>query len=206
MFQSTLRISLENSFLLLVNVKERWYIFPLPYFKLIDRNFNTWWVTYDHSFQRVNYGIKFLHNNFSGRNDKLNIWLITGYTKQVALRYERPFVDRQLRFGYNVYFNYAKQREVNYATSFSTQKFFKADSSFFVRRLTSMGSDFVYRPALRTKHIFRVQYINEMVADTVIKLNPNYFPAGKTEVAFPEVSYSIQYTHADYNFYLRGDF
>ena len=31
-----------------VYVKERWYIFPLPYFKYVDPNFNTWWVTYDH--------------------------------------------------------------------------------------------------------------------------------------------------------------
>ncbi|RYE18190.1 MAG: hypothetical protein EOP45_14530 [Sphingobacteriaceae bacterium] len=28
----------------LVDVKERWYLFPLPYFKLIDRNLNQRWV------------------------------------------------------------------------------------------------------------------------------------------------------------------
>ena len=27
-----------------IDVKERWYFFPLPYFKLVDRNFNQWWV------------------------------------------------------------------------------------------------------------------------------------------------------------------
>jgi len=27
-----------------VDVKERWYLFPIPYFSLIDRNFNQWWV------------------------------------------------------------------------------------------------------------------------------------------------------------------
>ena len=53
-----------------VYVKERWYILPLPYFKYIDPNINTWWVTYNHSLKRTNYGIKFLHNNISGRNDK----------------------------------------------------------------------------------------------------------------------------------------
>jgi hypothetical protein len=52
---------------------------PLPYFKLADRNINTWWVTYNHSFQRVNYGVKFLHNQYSGRNDKFTAWLFTGY-------------------------------------------------------------------------------------------------------------------------------
>jgi hypothetical protein len=27
-----------------IDLKERWYFFPLPYFRLIDRNFNQWWV------------------------------------------------------------------------------------------------------------------------------------------------------------------
>ncbi|MDE3253775.1 MAG: hypothetical protein KGO92_13290, partial [Bacteroidota bacterium] len=27
-----------------VDLKERWYFFPLPYFRLVDRNFNQWWV------------------------------------------------------------------------------------------------------------------------------------------------------------------
>ena len=64
-----------------VYVKERWYIFPLPYFRYIDPNFNTWWVTYNHTLQRTNYGVKFLHNNISGRNDKLTAWFITGFSK-----------------------------------------------------------------------------------------------------------------------------
>jgi outer membrane protein assembly factor BamA len=184
-----------------VSVRERWYLFPLPYFKLADRNFNTWWVTYDHSFQRVNYGVKFLHNNISGRNDKFTVWLITGYSRQFALKYERPFVDRNLHYGYNVYTSYTRQRELNYGTSQNVQKFFKPDSLFFVRRAFNVEADYVYRPALHTKHVFRFQYAGEKVADTIIALNPNYFPEGKTEISYPEIGYNIQYQHADYNMY-----
>jgi len=43
-----------------VNVVERWYIFPFPYFKLIDRNFNQWLIDQGASFKRVNYGTKLL--------------------------------------------------------------------------------------------------------------------------------------------------
>jgi outer membrane protein assembly factor BamA len=184
-----------------VNVKERWYLFPLPYFKLVDRNLNTWWVTYDHSLQRVNYGVKFLHSNFSGRNDKLNIWLITGYSRQVAFKYERPFVDPKLQHGYNIFFNYTKQRELNYSTNLNTQKFFKPDNLLFVRSAVKVEANYVYRPALRTKHILRLAYVNEKVADTIVKLNPDYFPGVKTQVAFPELGYTLQYFHADYNAY-----
>ena len=66
----------NNKVAVIVLVKERWYIFPLPYFKLVDRNFNDWWVNQNRDFSRVNYGVNFVHNNLSGNNDKLNIQLI----------------------------------------------------------------------------------------------------------------------------------
>ena len=184
-----------------VYLKERWYIFPLPYFSLVDKNINTWWVTYNHSLKRANYGIKFLHNNISGRNDKFTLWLITGYTRQISLKYERPYFDAKLQNGYNILFNYTQQRELNYATSLSKQQFFKPDSSFFVRRGIIAQADYVYRPALRTRHIFSVGFTEENLSDTIIKLNPNYLPIGKTKVAFPLFAYTLQYFHADYNAY-----
>src|SRR5438874_9193559 len=94
-----------------VDVKERWYLFPLPYFKLIDRNFNQWWVEQKASLNRVNYGVKFDQKNVTGRNDKLSVYLIGGYSRQVALRYEQPFANRSLKSGYSVAFNFSRQRE-----------------------------------------------------------------------------------------------
>jgi len=106
-----------------VNIKERWYLFPLLYFKLIDRNFNQWWVDQHRSLDRVNYGIKFIQNNVTGRNDNLDVWLITGYTQQVTLRYDLPFADRKLKHGFNVGLVYASQKELNYATGNNKQLF-----------------------------------------------------------------------------------
>ena len=138
-----------------VYVKERWYIFPLPYFSLVDKNINTWWVTYNHSLQRANYGIKFLHNNISGRNDKFTLWLITGYTRQISLKYERPYFDAKLHNGYNISFNYTQQRELNYATSLSKQQFFKPDSSFFVRQRYNSRSRLCVQACITCKAYFQ---------------------------------------------------
>lgn len=33
-----------NVLIINVDLKERWYFFPTPYFRLVDRNFNQWWV------------------------------------------------------------------------------------------------------------------------------------------------------------------
>ena len=43
---------------ILVDVKERWYIFPVPYLKPVDRNLNQWIVEQKASLSRVNYGAK----------------------------------------------------------------------------------------------------------------------------------------------------
>src|SRR6478609_6399755 len=102
----TVYVSARNGDIADINVdlKERWYFFPMPYFKLVDRNFNQWWVEQNRSLDRINYGIKFTQNNFSGRNDTLDIWLIAGYTQQLSLRYNLPFFDKQLKSGFNIGF------------------------------------------------------------------------------------------------------
>lgn len=178
-----------------IDVKERWYLFPLPYFKLVDRNFNQWWVEHKRSFDRVNYGIKFMQNNVSGRNDNLNIWLITGYNRQINLKYEQPFADKRLKSGFEVAFLYSKQHELNYSTSLSKQLFFKQDN--FVRTLMKVQAAYLYRPAIKTRYSFGASYVVDNIADTINTLNSNYFPNHATEVHYPELSFSTQYVDAD---------
>ncbi len=88
---SSVKTGNSNTRAIAIDLKERWYLFPTPYFRLIDRNFNQWWVEQHRSLERVNYGLKFIQNNFTGRNDDVDIWLITGYTQQITLRYNLPF-------------------------------------------------------------------------------------------------------------------
>ena len=60
----------------IIEVKERWYLFPVPQFQLVDRSLNEWLVKYKADMSRVNYGVKFVHYNFSGRKDPLRLFLI----------------------------------------------------------------------------------------------------------------------------------
>jgi outer membrane protein assembly factor BamA len=179
-----------------VDVKERWYIFPLPYFKIVDRNFNQWWVTEKHSFERVNYGIKYMQNNVTGRNDKLNIWLIGGYTQQITLRYDDPFIDKGLKNGFDVGFNFARQRELNYATGGNKQLFYKEENSFIKKQFHFDGTYF-YRPAIKTRYFARFAYTDDDFADTVLKLNPQFLFNNKTRATYVEVAAGIQYTGVD---------
>ncbi|MEP6513047.1 MAG: POTRA domain-containing protein [Parafilimonas sp.] len=199
-------VSVENQFgdlvFISVSVKEKWYLYPLPYFKLADRNFNEWWVTHKASLSRVNYGIKFQYNNVSGRNDRTILWLISGYSRQIAFKYERPYIDKALKNGFNIYFNYSKQKEINFKTDSNTSKqvFIKLPADF-IKQTTRVSADYVYRPAIKTRHIFRFAYMNERVDDSVLKANPAYFPQQNTHLSFPEISYILQYNNTDYYAY-----
>lgn len=179
-----------------IDLKERWYFFPLPYFRLIDRNFNQWWVEQKRSLDRVNYGIKFTQNNVSGRNDNLDVWLISGYTQQITLRYDLPFFDKQLKRGFNIGIVSATQKEVNYATGDNKQLFFKQES--VTKKSLRFDFTYSYRPDVKQRHYFRVSYNDESVADTVIKINPNYFPDHRSRLQFVDFGYQYKYYNVDY--------
>jgi len=185
-----------NVLVINIDMKERWYLFPTPYFRLIDRNFNQWWVEQKRSLDRVNYGIKFIQNNVSGRNDNLDIWLINGYTQQITLRYNLPFFDKKLKSGFNVGFIYATQKEVNYATGDNKQLFFKQEE--IVKKATRFDFTYSYRPDVKQRHYFRVSYNDERVSDTVLKINPLYYPGQRSRIQFVDFGYQYKYYNVDY--------
>ncbi|NDA60712.1 MAG: hypothetical protein EBX50_01595 [Chitinophagia bacterium] len=179
-----------------VAVKERWFLFPVPYFKLIDRNFNQWWIDQQRSLDRVNYGLKFIQNNFTGRNDNLDIWLITGYNNQISFRYQLPFINKKLTSGLNVGFAYATQKELNFITLNNKQQFFRQDS--IVRETVRFDVTYSYRPDVRQRHYFRLTYNKEHVADTILQLNPQYFPIQGSRFRWLDFNYQYKYYNVDY--------
>ncbi len=180
-----------------IELKERWYFFPLPYFRLVDRNFNQWWVEQKRSLDRVNYGIKFTQNNLTGRNDELDVWVINGYTQQLTLRYNLPFFDKQLKHGFNIGIITATQKELNYATGDNKQLFFKQEDQP-AKKILHFDLAYSYRPDVKQRHFFRVSYNNEKVSDTILKINPLYYPGGKTSLQYIDFNYQYKYYNVDY--------
>jgi outer membrane protein assembly factor BamA len=179
-----------------VQVIERWYIFPVPYFKPVDRNLNQWLVEQKASINRVNYGAKLLYNNFTGRNDKLRAWIIGGYTKQLSFSYDRLYIDKKMKWGLNTAFAIGKNKEVNYNTINDKQAFLKEDN--YLRNFLNIAVELTYRKAIKTRHRFGITYTREIVSDTILKLNPIYFPAAQRKISFPQVYYKMTYYDLDY--------
>jgi outer membrane protein assembly factor BamA len=189
---------------ILVAVKERWYLFPLPHFKPIDRNLNQWLVENKGSLTRVNYGAKLLYNNVSGRNDKLRIYLTNGYTKEVSMSYDRPYIDKRMKWGLSLSVATGKNHEVNYNTIDNKQVFIK-DENNFIRNYFRAGAEFSYRRAIKTKHRFGIAFTSELLEDTVLTKNPKYFNSQLNRISFPDIYYSLSLQDVNFIPYpLRG--
>lgn len=180
-----------------VNVKERWYLFPLPYFKPVDRNLNQWLFEQKGGLDRVNYGAKILYNNATGNNDKFRMWLMSGYTKQVSLSYDRMYLDKQMKWGLNAGFAMGKNREVNYNTVDDKQVFLK-DPNTYLRNFVNVNAGLSYRNAINTRHYFGIGFTAEEVKDTVVALNPSYFKSGRKSISFPSFYYTLNFANLDY--------
>ena len=120
---STVEITpvLTTAFDLTVNISvlERWYIYPAPQFKLIDRNINEWWKTYHADLKRVTYGIRYTQYNVSGNADQLNVYLLNGYSRNITTVYNAPYIDKKLRKGFSIATSFSQIKEFPYKTSYN---------------------------------------------------------------------------------------
>ncbi len=182
---------------ILVEVKERWYLFPAPYFKPVDRNLNQWIVEQKASLDRINYGAKLYYYNATGRNDKLKALYINGYTRQLSFSYDRLYIDKQLKWGLRTSFNSGRNREINYNTIADKQAFYK-NENHFVGRFLNASAELTYRRAIRTRHSFGVSFSKQEVADTIIRLNPQFIEEGKRKISYPSLYYTMSYFDLDY--------
>ena len=189
-----------------LDIKERWYIFPIPYLKIIDRNFNQWWVEEGHSLQRVDYGVHFSWYNITGRNDKMHLYLENGYNRLANLGYESPYLDRKLRqfLTFGALYNNAKQ--VNFATDSNKQVFFPDTTHLgdhFIHRTIQGSVGYVYRIGSTQKHTLQFTYTDDLIGDTINQLTAKggyapFFQDGRVHVRYPELTYTYQYLGVDY--------
>jgi hypothetical protein len=182
-----------------IELKERWYLFPLPYFRWVDRNFNQWWTEQKRSLDRVNYGINFRQANATGNNDKLTIGYITGYTHQTTIRYQLPFIDKQLKYGMGLGFAQFNQRELNYATVGNKQVFLRTED--LIRKGYRVNTNLTYRPNLFERHALQVGIGNESISDSAFAIAPNFLPNHKKSFSYLDLNWSYSKIRFDYNAY-----
>jgi len=185
-----------------VEVKERWYIYPLPQFKLVDRNLNEWLETYNASLKRVNYGLKFVNYNLSGRRDQLRIYLLTGFSRDFSFSYKAPYSNSKLTEGFVIEAGYSQKKEIAYKTTFTDSLLFYTSDSLrtnFVGSNLYVNVGYTLRKGFFAKQFFNVGFSRLTISDSIRlpKYNPNYFNNGKCSANIFQVQYTYQYVNVN---------
>jgi len=82
---------LDDKNILMIQVKESWYIYPLPFLTLKDRDWD-----------KISYGVAVKIANFRGRNETLRGRLALGYDPSLTFSYFNPNLSRNLDLFSNI--------------------------------------------------------------------------------------------------------
>jgi Surface antigen variable number repeat len=191
-----------------ITVKERWYIIPAPVFQLYDRNYKEWVNVYNKDLNRIKYGLKFKHYNFSGRRDELRINLVNGFSKELSIRYTQPYADKKLQHGFGFFLGYSKRIGVSYIDSLNTglprqlcTTCPRPDNRLFVQEDYAAYINYTYRKGIYDRHFASIGYVSTRVADTIVTLNNNYFFNGVRKINLVDANYSYSFYKLDYSPY-----
>ena len=205
----------------LIQVTERWYTFPIPLFKLADRNFNDWWVNRNRDLSRVNYGIKLFKYNMRGRNERLRLIAQFGFTREFSLNYRIPYINKKQKEGLIFNFSFDERKNVAYNTdnpnghvpSFLESNDLEPSSGFYNKILSSRYDadiTYSYRASFYSFHYITLGFTSREVSDTVVTLNPNMLAGGGTINRYLALSYRFVRDLRDFvnypltGFYLRA--
>jgi outer membrane protein assembly factor BamA len=179
-------------------LKERWYIFPLPQFKLVDRNLNEWINKSNANLNRVIYGVKFTHFNLSGRKDQLKIVVLNGFNRNISFWYNKPFVNKKLTNGITFGAGYGKLKEFIYKTTNDNKPLF-FNNTDFSREDFFANIGYEIRKNIFTTHSFTVNYLHTFVTDSLLspQYNPNLFNSNLNAQNIVDISYTLKYINTN---------
>jgi len=186
-----------------VKVNERWYFYPMPIFRLADRNFNDWWVNQDRNFQRVTYGARVTQFNFRGRAERLRLVAMTGFEDRIIFNYKIPYLDEKQRIGLLPELILINSKNLGYETNDHLRNFLSEE--FFLRR--SLGATIwtTYREKFYEFHSAGIGFARTIIDDTVAMLNPNFLGGGDTRQRAFTLGYAYQFNRRNnVNYPLRG--
>jgi outer membrane protein assembly factor BamA len=159
-----------DSFKAIVNIIERWYVWPSPKLDYADRNLNQWLLTKDP--KRLIYGIDLEIYNFRGRNETIKMNFRGGYTQLMSLSYVVPYFNKNLTWGLTFSALSSSNKEVWYKTDSNKVQFFKdRDLNLINRNAIELG--FVHRKKIFNYHRFYSGYRQIKVKDTILTESVN---------------------------------
>ena len=163
----------NGKLLVAFGVQERWYTFPVPILSLADRNLQAWRARPDR-WQRIDYGIHVVHNNFRGRNEQVMANLQLGFNRKYELFYEAPGLGRFRRVGFGAGGSFYQSRSVDFITRDDQLVPYRSSDEFPIQRFYATGG-LRFRHTVQFLTSLDVSYHRERITDSVNRSNPAYY-------------------------------
>jgi outer membrane protein assembly factor BamA len=187
-----------------IHVEERWYTWPSVILKYDDRNFSAWLKSKDLS--RSKYGFSIDRFNCFGRKETLKFSILFGYAKQVSVSYKNIAIDKNRKHLIGGEIEITKQDEIIFKTAYNEPLAFRNSfSPVFGKNKYTLN--YIYRPYINDLHNFYLNYLGYSVADTIIKLNPDYLINNKNHLECITFDYVYSKDKRDIKAYpLKGSY
>ena len=197
------KIDNKDSIEIIIEVIEKWYIWPYPVLEISERNFNTWWKEFKANnysdFSRLNYGVSFNWKNFRGRNELLKIKIRKGFKEHYLLAYEVPYFNKNKTIGVNTNLQLFRRKKTHFLSEKNKLNYFESDT--FNSIDYDLNTEIIYRKNLHQKHKLQFTYLNSSIDDSISTLNPNYLGNNLSKTSVYSLRYVFEYENRDYSAY-----
>ena len=186
-----------------IHVVERWYIWPIPFFEISDRNINSWFATMD--FSRLTYGIDLTISNVRGRNETLRFPVHFGFNRQFGFDYTVPYINRKKTIGFGL----GAQQDQNHeliVKSLNNKPVYYKDPANFVRQNVYSFLEMRFRPNIYSYHSVRLSFNAYSFSDSLLQI-PGYTYSDKPFLNYFAFIYQYKNDHRDIAYYpLKGSY
>jgi outer membrane protein assembly factor BamA len=179
-------------------VEERWYTWPIPFLKYYDRNFSAWLKEGDLS--KTKYGISLQQYNCFGRRQTLKVTLMSGYVTSLGLSYKNIVIDKGRKHLIGADFESSNQDEIIYDTHNNEPVTFNNNYNQVYKR-EKYTLNYTYRPKIHDRHDLFLNFLKYTVADTIVKLNPDFLLTGKNHLECFAIDYVYTRDYRDIKAY-----
>ena len=182
---------------IVVDVKERWYCWPVVGLKLEERNMSTWLKNMDFNKITFDAGVKIY--NVWGLKHKLTLSGKFGFERGAKLSYEDIAFDPKGVHSMSASAYYLYKKTINLNCEDNKPVYIKNER--FLDKNVGGTVSYMYRPEIRIRHRVSFEYNYKKLNDSVLLWNPDYYYTNRTSSYEFSLRYRYAYDQRDYVVY-----
>ena len=193
-----------GDWIVVVELQERWYIWPEIMVKFQERNFAEWWK--NKNLSRVDFGLHLNKLNFLGLNQTVQLNSSLGFTESFGFQYKVPYFNNKLKDGFKIAAEYATQNEVFVGIINDKMKYIKNDS-IPIQSSLKFQLEYFRRNGFYQTQYFNARFIRLEGLDILKFESTDYFGNSNSKLQFLNFSYRFKFDKRfSQNYPLNGYF